>query len=131
MFEELGRKVKRARLNLDYTQKKAAELIGINVTYLSKIETGNIINPVSDDVAIAIAKTLGLDKTEVLSLSGRIEPEMLTILKRLLMKHPDLSIVIYSMDENHQLAVSVINYVKQLRKMNDHLGTGVFRGEMM
>lgn len=131
MFEELGRKVKRARLNLGYTQKKAAELIGINVTYLNKIETGKIINPVSDDVAIAIAKTLGLDKTEVLSLSGRIEPEMLTILKRLLMKYPDLSIVIYSMDENHQLAVSVINYVKQLRKMNDHLGTGVFRDEMM
>jgi transcriptional regulator with XRE-family HTH domain len=45
MTETLGRRIRRARLHRDITQKELAELVGISRTAMNKLEKGETLDP--------------------------------------------------------------------------------------
>ena len=67
-----GKLVKKARKNKGYSQKELAKILGIDFTYLSKLENHRADYPPKEEVIRGLAHYLGLDKDELMFLAGRI-----------------------------------------------------------
>lgn len=61
---KIGKNLKKARLNMEYTQHDVAEKVGIHVNYYAKIERGEV-RP-SLDTFEEILKTLKVKSSDVL-----------------------------------------------------------------
>jgi transcriptional regulator with XRE-family HTH domain len=72
MKQSLGSKIKESRKKMGLTQRELAEAVGIDFTYLSKIENGNI--PYSPSVATLkrLAEKLEIGELELLQLAGKL-----------------------------------------------------------
>lgn len=68
----LGLKIFHARREKRMTQRDLAKRIGLDYTYLSKIENNRTLTPPSWETLQKIAKELDLDEQDLLYLSGRI-----------------------------------------------------------
>lgn|GEM_PF-2747345 len=60
----IGKIIRRAREKRGLTQKQIAEQLGISVSYITKIETDELLP--GDETLINIAQTVGLDSTALL-----------------------------------------------------------------
>src|SRR5207248_836230 len=63
--------------------RELAAMAGISPAFLSKVERGEVTPPAEQKLR-ALAKALGCDSDELLSLSGRLAPQVL----RTIQKHP-------------------------------------------
>lgn len=63
-YKEIGKRVKIARLNCEYTQEKISELTGLSLSHISNIETGN--TKVSLPSLVKICNALNVSVDEVL-----------------------------------------------------------------
>ena len=91
----LGERIRDRRRQLDIRQRVLADKVGIDFTYLSKVENDRG-DPPSDETIVRIAHGLDLDELELLSLAGKVpstvrnlaaeDPEFAMFLRRL----PDL-----------------------------------------
>src|ERR1044072_2325787 len=72
MKEKLGNKIKELRKEKGLTQRELADAVGIDFTYLSKIENGNL--PYSPSVATLkrLAGRLEIDELELLRLADKL-----------------------------------------------------------
>ncbi|MFC2069986.1 helix-turn-helix domain-containing protein [Chloroflexota bacterium] len=77
---EFGIKLKELRKQAGISQRRLANKIGVNFSYLSKIESGKMPPP-SEQVIIRLAEVLDADKDELLTLAGKIPPDIAQILK--------------------------------------------------
>ena len=69
-------------LDAQFGLRRIAAEIGIQPSYLSKVERG-LVPPPSDATIVRLAKALALDRDELLALAGKISPDVRrTILKR-------------------------------------------------
>jgi transcriptional regulator with XRE-family HTH domain len=69
-------------LDQKFGLRQIAARIGVEPSYLSKVERG-LVPPPSDATIIRLAKAVGLDSDELLGLAGKISPDVhKTILKR-------------------------------------------------
>jgi transcriptional regulator with XRE-family HTH domain len=73
--ESFGETIKRHRRDLGLTQRQVAEKLGIDVTYLSKLENGRGEAP-SEKLARELATELRADPEELLALAGRVPTEI-------------------------------------------------------
>ncbi len=77
-----GRKLKELRLKADLTQAELAAAVGVDFTYLSKIENERV-EPPSERIILQIAETLGaklgaeVDPDELIALAGKIPSKLL------------------------------------------------------
>ena len=71
-----GERIRAARIARKLSQRALADLLGINFTYLSKIESGENPAPASDKI-YALAEHLGQNADELFALAQRV-PEDLT-----------------------------------------------------
>ena len=78
--QEFGARLKELRAQARLTQRELAEEIGIDFTYLSKIENG-VIPPPSEKVILQLAEALHADKDELLILAGKIPSDIVEILR--------------------------------------------------
>ncbi|MBI3931540.1 MAG: helix-turn-helix domain-containing protein [Chloroflexi bacterium] len=78
--QEFGARLKELRKQIGLSQRELADEVGINFTYLSKIENG-VMPPPSDKVILRLVKALKADKDELLTLAGRIPDDIAQILK--------------------------------------------------
>ncbi len=67
----LGETIRDRRRELDITQRDLADRVGIDFTYLSKVENGRG-DPPSDETLVKIARGLDLDELELLGLAGKV-----------------------------------------------------------
>jgi len=80
-----GRKLKELRLKADLTQGELAAAVGVDFTYLSKIENERV-DPPSEKTIIHIAEVLRaklgpeVDSDELIALAGKIPSEILSSL---------------------------------------------------
>ena len=72
MSQTFGQRIREARQEKGHSQRALAKLVGVNYTYLSKIENDRSEYPPKEDVIQSLAKHLNLDATELSYLSGRI-----------------------------------------------------------
>lgn len=74
-----GAKLRELRKNARLSQRELAERVGVNFSYLSKIESG-AMPPPSEQVIEKLADALGADKDELLLLAGKIPSDIARIL---------------------------------------------------
>lgn len=60
-FKRISKKIKEIRAQKDITQKELADMVGISLSYLSKIEAENCNKSFSLHVLFDIADVLGVD----------------------------------------------------------------------
>jgi transcriptional regulator with XRE-family HTH domain len=78
--KKFGTKLRELRKDAGLTLRELADSVGVNFSYLSKIENG-VLPPPSERVIERLARVLNFDKDELLSLAGIIPPDIAEILK--------------------------------------------------
>lgn len=79
--KEFGRKLRELRTRAGFSQRELAELIGVDFTYLSKIENGTIPPP-SEKVIRRLGEALNADVDELMILAGKIPADIVQELLR-------------------------------------------------
>lgn len=74
-YYEIGQKVRKFRKEKGYSQEELAELVGISVTHMSHIETGN--TKLSLPVFVSLAEALDVRTDELLHNSDDVSRERL------------------------------------------------------
>jgi len=77
---KFGIRVRELRKRTGISQREAAKKVGIDFTYLSKIESG-IVLPPSEKVITKLAKVLDADKDELITLAGKVPSDLSQILQ--------------------------------------------------
>ena len=77
---EFGKRLRELRKRASLTQRELADGVGINFTYLSKIESG-AMPPPSKKIIFRLADALNIDREELLILAGIIPDDVTQMLK--------------------------------------------------
>lgn len=72
MNHTFGKLIRKARKEKGLSQRELAKLVGVNYTYLSKLENDHAGTPPSEEVIEKLANHLELDAEELQYLAGRI-----------------------------------------------------------
>jgi PGF-pre-PGF domain-containing protein len=78
--QKFGTRLRELRTQAGLSLRELASQVNVDFTYLSKIENG-ALPPPSDKVIRQLAETLHADKDEMLTLAGKIPPDIAEILK--------------------------------------------------
>lgn len=78
-MSEFGKKLKALRMAKEISQRKLAELVGIDFTYISKIESGTMVPP-SEETIIKMAEVLGEDPDIMLIAAKKVPSDMQKII---------------------------------------------------
>src|SRR3989304_7529831 len=79
---EFGSSIRNLRKQAGMSQRDLAAKVGIDFTYLSKIENG-VIPPPSQEVILRLAEVLDADRDDLLTLAGKVPFDIAQILKNL------------------------------------------------
>lgn len=72
MNQSFGQLLRQARKGKGYSQRELAKRLGLDFTYLSKLENNRADYPPKEDIIRALARHLNLDEEELIFLAGRI-----------------------------------------------------------
>ena len=81
MESSFGHTVREARKRRGLSQKQLADLVGIDFTYLSKIENDRMAPP-SEKAIRAMAEALDTDADELIRLAGKVPSDLAEFLVR-------------------------------------------------
>jgi transcriptional regulator with XRE-family HTH domain len=70
--QSFGQLIRQARKDKGYSQRELAKLLGLDFTYLSKLENDRADYPPKEDVIRSLARNLSLNEEELIFLAGRI-----------------------------------------------------------
>ncbi len=73
---DFGSRIRQLRKEKDISLRDLADRVGIDFTYLSKIENGKV-EPPSEEVIRLISKELEVDPEDLLSLAGKVSSEQI------------------------------------------------------
>lgn len=71
-METLGQKIRRLRKAQGYTQTQLADSIGVDFTYISKIENDRSVKPPAESTLMKIAIFLETDADELIFLAKKV-----------------------------------------------------------
>ncbi len=74
-----GKRLRQLRLDRKVNQRALAARVGIDFTYLSKIENERMPPP-SEDVIVKLAKALGADPDDLLRLAQRVPQDIKSVI---------------------------------------------------
>lgn len=77
---EFGQRLRDLRKQKNFSQRDLAAQIGIDFTYLSKIEGGRL-NPPSEGIIQRIAQVLEADEDELINLAGKVPKDLKAVLE--------------------------------------------------
>jgi transcriptional regulator with XRE-family HTH domain len=80
-MEKLGATVRKLRRDQGITQARLADSIGVDESYISKIEKGKLTYTPSEDTLRLMAHTLKVDPLELLSLAEKTPDELQPVMK--------------------------------------------------
>ena len=86
-MNEFGKMLKSLRTEQKVSQRKLAELVGIDFTYVSKIENGTM-DPPSEATIIKIAEVLGVDSDKMLLTAKKVPSDF----QKVITEHEDLPV---------------------------------------
>lgn len=79
-IREFGDRLRKLRKQAGFSQRELADYVGVDFTYLSKIENG-ALPPPSEKVILRLAKVLNVDVDELMTLAAKIPSDIVQILK--------------------------------------------------
>ncbi len=118
MSETFGKIIRRSRKQKEYSQRELAKLVGVNYTYLSKLENDHAGYPPSVDVIDLLAHHLDLDdrKDELRRLAGRITQDETKIFEDLVTKYKQMPALLRRMRDEPEFAQKML---QQTSKENE------------
>ncbi len=78
--QKFGERVRELRKRSGMNQRQVADMVGIDFTYLSKIESGALLPP-SEKVIRKLAGVLGADEDELITLAGKVPSDVVHLLR--------------------------------------------------
>ena len=108
-----GKLIRKARRDKEYSQRELAKLIGVNFTYLSKLENDHADYPPSNKIIQSLANQLNLDEQELTQLAGRIDPEDAEIFRDLIKQYQEMPVLLRRLRDNPQFAKKVFEDVSE------------------
>jgi len=75
MERTFGQKLRALRRAVNVTQRKLAERVGVDFSYISKLENDRLPPP-SADTVVKICKALSVTPDELLAASGKMPPQV-------------------------------------------------------
>lgn len=113
MEQSFGNIIREARKQKGYSQRVLAEQLGLDFTYLSKLENNRADYAPKEDVIRAIALNLDLDQEQLIFLAGRIPAREEDLLKQHYQQMPSLFRI---MRENPEFAQKVFEQAQKQDK---------------
>ncbi len=104
MNKEFGLTLRQARKDKGYSQRNLAKLLGLDFTYLSKLENNRAEYAPKEDVIRGLARELDLDAEELIFLAGRIPQKEEDLLRQ---HHKSLPTLFRRLRENPEFAEKV------------------------
>ncbi|MBD2578274.1 helix-turn-helix transcriptional regulator [Oscillatoria sp. FACHB-1406] len=102
---KFGELIRQARKDKGYSQRDLAKLLGLDFTYLSKLENDRADYAPKEEAIRALAHHLGLDEEELIFLAGRIPKQEEELLKE---HYKDMPVLFRRMRENPEFARKVL-----------------------
>lgn len=106
---EFGILIKEARKQKGYTQRDLAKKLGIDFTYLSKLENNRPDYAPKEDLIRKLADYLNLDEEELIFLAGRIPSQDEDLIKQ---HYQDMPLLFRRMRENPEFAAKIFEQAK-------------------
>ncbi len=115
MKETFGKIIRQARKQKEYSQRELAKLVGVNYTYLSKLENDHAGYPPSEEVIDLLAERLDLteQKDKLRRLAGRITPEDAEVFEELIRKYKQMPALLRRMRDEPKFAQEVFKRTNQ------------------
>jgi HTH-type transcriptional regulator, competence development regulator len=113
MTGTFGKLILKARRDKQYSQRELAKLIGINFTYLSKLENDRTDYPPSKEIIQSLAKYLDLKEEKLTQLAGRIDSEDWEILKDLIKQYPEIPALLRRMRNKPEFAKKIFSQLRR------------------
>lgn len=76
MSTAFGEYLRRRRLEKQLGLRQTAKMIGVSPSYLSRLESGDEVNPPSEKVIEKLADVIGENKDSLMLLAGRISKDI-------------------------------------------------------
>lgn len=111
VIKTFGELIKQARKEKKYSQRELADKLGIDFTYLSKLENERG-NPPKEDIIRQLAQYLDLDEDKLIFLAGKIPAEDENLIKQ---HYQDMPLLFRRMRENPEFAAKIF---RQARDVN-------------
>ncbi|EDX82535.1 Helix-turn-helix domain protein [Synechococcus sp. PCC 7335] len=109
MRQTFGQHIKTGRVKKGYSQRTLAELVGVDHSYLSKIENDSSEYPPKPIVIRRLARYLKLDAIELTYLSGRIPPADAKIIQALAKQYKKKLPVLLRALKNKKLVEQILD----------------------
>ena len=115
MSQTFGKAIRQARKDKEYSQRELAKLIGVDYTYLSKLENDHAGYPPSEDVIESLARHLDLTerKDELRRLAGRITPDDAKVFEELVKKYKQMPALLRRMRDEPEFAQKLLRETLQ------------------
>lgn len=110
MDQTFGKLIRQARKDLGYSQRDLAKLLGLDFTYLSKLENDRADYAPKEEVIRALALHLGLNAEALIFLAGRIPQRNEEFLKQ---NYEAMPALFRRMQENPDFARKVFQEATQ------------------
>ena len=110
MTQTFGKMILKARKKNGYSQRDLAKLLGVNFSYLSKLENNRAEYPPKEEVIRGLAEYLHLDAEELIVLAGRLPQQYEEFLKQ---NYKEMPALLRRMQENPEFAQKVFQTVNE------------------
>lgn len=114
MGETFGQVIRKARREQEYSQRELAKLIGVDYTYLSKLENDHAGYPPSQEVIESLATHLSLDAEKLTKLAGRINSDDQKVFKELVKQYQQMPVLLRRMKDDPGFAKKIISDATKL-----------------
>ncbi|HEY9695641.1 MAG TPA: helix-turn-helix transcriptional regulator [Oculatellaceae cyanobacterium] len=108
MSPTFGKIIRQARKGKELSQRELAKLVGVDYTYLSKLENDHAGYPPSEDVINKLAVHLNLNEDELRHLAGRITPDDTKIFEELVKKYKQVPTLLRRMRDEPEFAKKLL-----------------------
>lgn len=105
-----GSVIKEARKKNGYSQRELAQILGIDDTYLSKLENNRGEYAPKEDLIRYMALYLSLDEEELIFLAGRIPAEDEDLIKQ---HYQNMPLLFRRMRENPEFAAKIFQQAQE------------------
>lgn len=113
MNQTFGKIIRQARKDKGLSQRELAKLVGVDYTYLSKLENDRAGYPPSEDVIYRLARHLDLNEAELRHLAGRITPDDAKVFEELVTKYKEMPALLRRMRDNPEFTQKLIQETTQ------------------
>lgn len=113
MSQTFGKVIRQARKEKEFSQRELAKLIGVDYTYLSKLENDHAGYPPSEDVIYKLARHLDLNEGELRHLAGRITPDDEKVFEELVKKYKQMPVLLRRMRDEPDFAQKLLRETTQ------------------